>query len=352
MLSMLCLVVVFGVHSLVDWTWYVPGDAFVALVCAGWLAGRGPLHAYAAAPPQPANGRPCRATATAGIDLGAGGASTSGPSLAPGGSARGAPAPGKRARERAFACPALGARSVPMRVGVATAAVIASLLAAWSQWQPQRSVDSSQEALALLSTNPHGALAKAQTAVARDPLSAQALIVLAAVQQSAGEPALAKATLQRAVRLQPSNPQTWLALARHDLASEPALALKELQAAIYLNPESIAPEAIAPPYANPESVEIYNDYVQALRATGTASVTGTARPRSAVGAFAAAGAAARLRPRRVRRHRRGRGRAPHQRERTARASSSRRAPGGPATARTETSWNPNSPSSRVRPERV
>src|ERR1019366_3402751 len=44
-LSMLCLVVVFGAHSLVDWTWYVPGDACVALMCAGWLAGRGPLAA-------------------------------------------------------------------------------------------------------------------------------------------------------------------------------------------------------------------------------------------------------------------------------------------------------------------
>ncbi len=27
MLSMLCVVVVFGAHSLVDWTWYVPGNA-------------------------------------------------------------------------------------------------------------------------------------------------------------------------------------------------------------------------------------------------------------------------------------------------------------------------------------
>ncbi len=44
MLCMLCLVVVFGVHSLVDWTWYVPGNACVALLCAGWLAGRGPLE--------------------------------------------------------------------------------------------------------------------------------------------------------------------------------------------------------------------------------------------------------------------------------------------------------------------
>ena len=43
MLCMLCVVVVFGVHSLIDWTWYVPGDACVALLCAGWLAGRGEL---------------------------------------------------------------------------------------------------------------------------------------------------------------------------------------------------------------------------------------------------------------------------------------------------------------------
>jgi O-Antigen ligase len=253
MLSMLSLVVVFGVHSFVDWTWYVPGDAFVALVCAGWLAGRGPL--------EPSTERVRRP---------------------------------RSLREIA-----------PMRVGVATAAVIAALLAAWSQWQPQRSANASQEALAQLASYPHLALAKAQTAVAHDPLSAQALIVLAAVQQSTGEPALAKATLQRAVRLQPSNPQTWLALARHDLAGEPAVALKELQAAIYLNPESIAPEAIAPPYPNPESVEIYDDYVQALRATGTASVTEAARARRHVGSLAAVGAVARLEKRtsRAREHR-------------------------------------------------
>ena len=45
LLSMLVMVVVFGIHSLADWTWYVPGDAIVALLCAGWLAGRGPLEA-------------------------------------------------------------------------------------------------------------------------------------------------------------------------------------------------------------------------------------------------------------------------------------------------------------------
>jgi hypothetical protein len=267
MLSMLCLVVVFGVHSLVDWTWYVPGDAFVALLCAGWLAGRGPLDAHGSdsSPTREWSAVPVRTTAASLGPAGAG---------APTAASPGAPTAGQSSESSGVSRPRSLNEIGPMRVGVAAAAVIAALLAAWSQWQPQRSVDASQEALALLTANPHNALAKAQTGVARDPLSAQALIVLAAVQQAAGEPAPAKATLQRAVRLQPSNPQTWLALARHDLSSEPAVALKELQAAIYLNPESIAPEAIAPPYANPESVEIYDDYVQALRATGTARVSG------------------------------------------------------------------------------
>jgi hypothetical protein len=281
MLSMLCLVVVFGVHSFVDWTWYVPGDAFIALLCAGWLAGRGSLNAYRSVSAPTREWSAAAAAEAADLDTTAGGESAS--ASAP---PAGAPMPGESGVRSGTRRPRSLREIGPMRVGVATAAVIAALLAIWSQWQPQRSVDASQEALALLTTNPHGALAKAQTGVARDPLSAQALIVLSAIQQATGEPALAKATLQRAVRLQPSNPQTWLALARHDLASEPAVALRELQATIYLNPESIAPEAIAPPYPNPESVEIYNDYVQALRAStsAAAATSATARPGPATAA--------------------------------------------------------------------
>ena len=59
---MLCLVVTFGIHSFVDWTWYVPGVACVALLCAGWLAGRGPLGV-------PSGGRALRhAAAPSGCD--------------------------------------------------------------------------------------------------------------------------------------------------------------------------------------------------------------------------------------------------------------------------------------------
>ena len=40
---MLAVVVIFGVSSLIDWTWFIPGVTVPALVCAGWLAGRGPI---------------------------------------------------------------------------------------------------------------------------------------------------------------------------------------------------------------------------------------------------------------------------------------------------------------------
>ena len=220
MLAMLCVVVVFGAHSLIDWTWYVPGDACVALLCAGWLAGRGPLRAR------------------------------------------------RRARPAQPARPAIGYA----RMGLAATALVAALLAAWSQWQPQRSEDARQEALQLLAAGSQdGARAAAERAVSRDPLSAEALFTLATVEQRSGQPALARATLERAVRLQPSNPQTWLELGRYQVSTDPKAAVTELQAAIYLDPESIAPEAIAA--GKPEAIEIHNEYIQALQASEAASAT-------------------------------------------------------------------------------
>jgi O-Antigen ligase len=277
MLTMLSIVVVFGIHSLVDWTWYVPGDACVALLCAGWLAGRGPLMAHAqdrSAPPAPA---PAPAPAGAFDPLVGGSVYTS-------------------VRARAADSPArvrvrwLGPMRTDLRsLAIACAAVIAALLAAWAQWQPQRSMDASQRALALLSGDPRAAQDSAQAAVDRDPLSAEALFTLSTVQQAAGQRALARATLQRAVRLQPSNPQTWLTLGEYDLsiaraagpssalASGGGSALNEISAAIYLDPQSIAPEAIAE--GKPEAIRIQNDYVEALRASAAVPPRAKATPR-------------------------------------------------------------------------
>jgi O-Antigen ligase len=258
MLSMLCLVVVFGIHSIADWTWYIPGNACVVLLCAGWLAGRGPLGAGAGS------------VAALGAPAG------SPRALSPGDASdstipAGAQPPAFERLKTRLAPQTLG----PLRIAVAVAVLAGALLAAWAEWQPQRSVDASQQALTLLASDPHGALAAAQTGVSRDPLSAQALFTLSAVQQATHQPALARATLQRAVRLQPSNPQTWLTLGQYDLEQAPAAAVHELAAAIYLDPEAVSPEALAT--GNPESIALQNDYVQALRAASAQAAATTAR---------------------------------------------------------------------------
>jgi O-Antigen ligase len=276
MLSMLCLVVVFGIHSIADWTWYIPGNACVVLLCAGWLAGRGPLGAGAAVSAPAGSAR-----TLAGGAMGAGQA----PDAADRSSVR-APSALEQLKQR-LAPRTLG----PLRIAVAVAVLVGALLAAWTEWQPQRSADASQQALTQLASDPQGALASAQAGVSRDPLSAQALFTLSAVQQATRQPALARATLQRAVRLQPSNPQTWMTLGQYDLAQNPAAAVHELAAAIYLDPESVSPEALAT--GNPESLALQNDYVQALRA-------------SSAQAAAAKAAKARLRAQRARAARKGR----------------------------------------------
>ncbi|MCW3018808.1 MAG: hypothetical protein JWN10_1116 [Solirubrobacterales bacterium] len=264
MLCMLCLVVVFGAHSLIDWTWYVPGDACVALLCAGWLAGRGELvrtPRLAGAP----------GTATGAAQTGPGTDTDTDTDTGTGTGTGWRPGSG---RWPSYTC-----------LLTAGAVVVLALLAAWSQWQPQRSEEARGQADAQLEANDvRAATDAADAADARDPLSVEALFALANVQQHSGHPALAQATLQRAVRLQPSNPQAWLVLGRYDLVSgKPRAAVKELQAAIYLDPQLISMEAVAA--GRPEAIEVHNDYIQALEA---------AQRQEAASAAAAAARAARI----------------------------------------------------------
>jgi cytochrome c-type biogenesis protein CcmH/NrfG len=249
MLAMLCIVIVFGVHSFADWTWYVPGDAFVALLCAGWLAGRGPLPAGRLGVPA---GSPAAVLSSL-ADPVPEQALTGTAAAVPTADAPTAARPAEdNSRIRRPSIQSLGA----LRIGVAIAIVAGALLAAWTEWQPQRSVEASEQAVALIKQNPQAALGAAQAGVERDPLSAVALFQLASVEHAIGEGTLARATLQKAVQMQPSNPETWLTLGEYDLKSHPLAAVGELRAAVYLNPESIAAQ---------------NAYVQALRAVPQAT---------------------------------------------------------------------------------
>jgi hypothetical protein len=156
LITMLTIVVVFGLGSSIDWTWLIPGTALPALVCAGWLAGRGPLE------------RPV-------------------------GRAR-------RARLRSPGAIALG-------TGIAAVA----LLCAWMIAQPLRSANADAAAVnAVIRGDTAAALVDARRAASEDPLSVDPLFEQAAIYQAQGDTAAALAKLRQAVSLQPENAATWL----------------------------------------------------------------------------------------------------------------------------------------------
>lgn len=185
MLTMLAVVVAFGAQSSIDWTWFIPGTALPALLCAGWLAGRGPLA-------QPV---------------------------------------GRRARRRSLSKnPATGAALAGL------AAV--TLLGAWAIWQPLRSTDASSAAISAATRGEmSSALSNARAAVARDPLALSPRFELSALLSAVGDPA--RAELVKATDVQPQNADSWLQLGTYDLQHRrPQVALAELGRAHQLDVNS------------------------------------------------------------------------------------------------------------------
>ncbi len=188
LLTLLTIVVVFGVHSLIDWTWFIPGTAIPALVCAGWLAGRGPLaHPV---------GRAQR-------------------------------------RRRLTSCPGAGA--------AVTAIAAIAIVAAWVIWQPLRSYDADGAAIsALLRGDTSAALADARAAAASDPVSVEPLFELSEIYSGLGDRVAAERELLDAVSRQPSNPATWQRLGSFELQhGQPRKALDALERAHRLDLASV-----------------------------------------------------------------------------------------------------------------
>jgi tetratricopeptide (TPR) repeat protein len=205
------IVLVFGVHSFVDWTWFIPGNAVLALLCAGWLAGRGPID-------EPVPGAPARWRRI-----------------------------GAALRERPLAF-------------AAAAALLLALTSAWATYQPLRSQNVSNDALGALEAKKLGAArAGARHAGDINPLSVEPLFDLAVIETNGGRKLAARGALEEAVHLQPSNPRTWLALAQHDLdiAKNPRAAIDDLGAALYLDPR------------NSEGIALY---LRAARTAGTTEI--------------------------------------------------------------------------------
>jgi tetratricopeptide (TPR) repeat protein len=192
----------FGLHSAIDWTWFVPGPAVMAILAAGFVAGRGPLLQPAAAP--------------------AGGAH-----LSVAGNGAG-PAAGRRVPWPS-----------PQRALVAVVVLAAAGLTAWQIAQPERSDSQTQDAISLAASGKLApAVTKAKVAASTDPLSPKPMLVQAAILDAAGHPKQAKSTLEQAVVRFPSQPQVWLRLADYDLhsAGDVAGAMNALSGALFLDP--------------------------------------------------------------------------------------------------------------------
>lgn len=186
LIALLLVAIGFGVDSGIDWTWYFQAVTVPALLCAGWLVGRGPLL-------EPV-GRAAR-----GVSI--------------------------------LARPAIGA--------AVTALAAVALVCCWLIWQPLRSAQALASAENDVANQQlRGAFADAHSAVDSDPLAVQPLFVLSALYQSTGNMTAARAQLVRAVRLQPDNPVTWLQLGTFDwkIKRQLLVALPSLQRAYELDP--------------------------------------------------------------------------------------------------------------------
>ena len=197
-------VVIFGVHSAIDWTWFVPGNVLPALLLAGWVAGRGPLRARLAAPGEPV---------TEVVE---------------------APPAEPPARWRRYT-----PRPVP---GILAALALATaLVAAFAAYQPVRAENLGDKAIDLADKSSYEqAVDTAQKAVDANPLSTDPLFELAAIQQGRGQTPEAKAALIKATEVQPASAEAWRRLGqfRLDALSEPRTALKDFQIAYYLDPQN------------------------------------------------------------------------------------------------------------------
>ena len=210
--TLAAVVVVFGVNSLIDWTWFIPANAVAALLAACWVAGRGPLRTRLAA---------------------------EGPTgIIPAAERSGLVAERRRwsLREQLTRW-----RPSPHRTGIAAAVLLAGMAISWAIVQPLRAVHAGDAAIARLQQGNFEAAAEiALIGTKRNPLSVEPWWELADAEAQAGNFGLAVLALEKAVKVQPANAEAWRRLGRFRLSAldEPEAALSAFRAAYYLDPQS------------------------------------------------------------------------------------------------------------------
>ena len=260
MATLIAIALVFGVSSLVDWTWFVPANALMGLLAAAWVIARPPLRtrlgdaALAAAEPVAASDR-----SRDGGPLWAPPASEPAPPAGRRGrTGRGARRRGEWRRRAPF--PWLPAAAAVL-IGRARADRRLGRLPARARAPRRRRRDRSARARRDSPPRPRSR----EIAHDRNPLSPEPLWELGYIEQQRGRLANAEEALEEAVRVQPANAETWRRLGRFQLSTlnQPADALASFRAAYFLDPR------------NPAST---SDFLEASRANGGAGALPPASP--------------------------------------------------------------------------
>jgi len=258
MAALIAVALIFGVHSAVDWTWFVPANALCGLIAAAWVVARPSLRsrmeaaALAGAVPAAVRDRPRDAAPlwSPPTTEPPRAADVAGPGALPVADA------GWR-RRAAFPWPALAGAVVVLAL---------ALTAAWAAFQPVRSVNAGDVAIERLQQGGlEAAVSVARIAHDRNPLSPEPLWELAYIEQQRGRLANAGDALEEAVRIQPASAEAWRRLGRFQLSTlnQPSDALGSFRAAYFLDPR------------NPASA---SDFLEASRANGQPGAIPPASP--------------------------------------------------------------------------
>jgi predicted Zn-dependent protease len=135
----------------------------------------------------------------------------------------------------------------PQRLLAAAGVLVAAILIAWAVWQPEASDRAIGDALRLSDAGQlDAAIAKTNDAADSNPLSSDPLLTRAAIETEAGQEGAARRTLEEAVLKFPGEPQTWYRLAAFQLGTldQPVKAAATVGAAIFLDPKSAQNQAL------------------------------------------------------------------------------------------------------------
>lgn len=184
--GLMFVALLFGLHSAIDWVWFIPGVAFFGLLGGGWTLGSPDAHSPVAAPEtQPSSGGTLQIVRAAAIAL----------------------------------------------VGISIA---------YGIYQPVRAERNVQAGYDVVEQSPAEALEYGNDALKLDPTSADAFILVATAQSNGGRQQAAEATLAELTAQQPGNPESWIRLSRFRLfvLDDPDGAIRALRPVFFQSPNN------------------------------------------------------------------------------------------------------------------